>query len=103
MYKILFTEGAYHKIDMYSLQYRKYFEELYGDTWIWNERTILDNYTLEAEERYFQIVDTISEKLSNSHISFKDNETLIKWRSKILLVSFIDSKDTRIITDLDIR
>lgn len=30
-------------------------------------------------------------------------EAIVKWRSKILIVSFYDDEGTRVITDLDIR
>lgn len=103
MFKVNILPRAYQKIDMYVLNYRNYFEDLYRDSGIWNEEKIISSYCQEAEERYFHILDILSEKLSNPIISYPDNTTLIRWRSKILLVSFIDDENTRIITDLEIR
>ena len=63
MYKVSFTKWAYNAIDEYALHYRKYFEALYQDTWIWEEEKIVNNYIIESEEKYFQIADTIEERL----------------------------------------
>jgi len=45
----------------------------------------------------------ISDKLSNPVISYSEQQTIIRWKSKILLVSFRDENETRNITDLEIR
>jgi len=103
MFKVTFTENAYQGIDMYVYRYRSYFENLYKDTGVWEENTIIDNYIIESEERYFQIVDTIAKVLQDDIITYTQNETLIKWRSKILLVFFQEKENTRIITGISIR
>lgn len=103
MFNIKILPQAYQKIDMYVLNYRNYFEDLYKDSGIWDEEKIISSYCQEAEERYFQILDILKEKLSDTVITYPNNTTIIRWRSKILLVSFQDEDDTRIITDLEIR
>ena len=103
MFKIKILPNAYQKIDIYVLNYREYFEELYKDSGIWNEEKIISTYYNEAEERYFQILDALEERLSNPLISYPNNSAIIRWRSKILLVSFLDESAIRIITDLEIR
>jgi hypothetical protein len=90
MFKISISPKAYLKIDMYVLKYREYFEELFQDSGIWEEQKIIHNYQLDSEERYFQILDTLESTLSNPLISYQNNTTIIRWRSKILLVSFRD-------------
>ncbi len=103
MYNIVFNKVVYKKIDRYTEIYRKYFEEFYQDSWIWEEEKIINNYIIESEDRYFQILEEIKNKLSDPIITYMENKAIISWRSKILLVSFKDIDNTRIITDLDIR
>jgi len=53
--------------------------------------------------RYHEIADAIQEKLSDMIISYTENETIIRWRTKILIVNFSEKDNTRTVTDLDIR
>ena len=103
MYKIIFSENFWNTLGKYSDSYLNYFEELYSDSWIWSEDIIIDYYGKESRIRYTEIVDIVEEKLSNPLISYHNQTAIIRWRSKILLVSFIDDENTRIITDLEIR
>ena len=103
MYRVFFTSEAYTQVDNYVLNYRKYFGELYQDTGVWEEDKIINNYIVESEERYFQILDTVYLTLEKSLPSYPNNQAIIRWRSKILLVSFRETDDTRIIIDIEIR
>lgn len=103
MFKVYLEPQAYHKIDSYIISYSNYFERLFQDSWVWEESTIISNYCIESEERYFQILKALELKLSNPIISYSNNEAIIKWRSKILLVSFREKWDTRTITHIEIR
>ena len=103
MLKVIFTKKAYEQIDIYTEKYRSYHRDLYKDSWIWNEEKIIDNYFEDSREKYFQIVDEIVKRLENPVISYTDNEAIIKWRTKILIVNFKDEWETRIITDISIR
>lgn len=103
MYKITFTGKALDEIDKYSKSYKNYYKKLYEDSWIWAEKQIKDAYVKESIFRYDEIVENISLKLSASIVTYPNNQAIIRWRSKILLVSFKDRWDTRTITDLKIR
>jgi len=103
MYKILFHTKASGSIKLYTDLYRNYYKELFIDTEIWSVEQIVDGYNQESRKRYQEIADIIEQTLSNPIISYSKNETLIKWKSKILLVSFQEKGDTRIITDISIR
>ena len=103
MKKIIITQEVFEVVELYVRKYRFYYQDLFEDTGIWNAKQIVQWYQNESIRRYSEILEVISGKLSNSIISYSDNTTLIRWRSKILLVSFVDEWDTRIITDLEIR
>ena len=103
MLKVSFRKSALNSVDIYVKWYRSYHEDLYQDSWIWDEQKIIDLYADESVERYDQILDTITDRLENPVISYTDNEAIIKWRTKILIVNFKDDWDARIITDISIR
>lgn len=103
MHKIVFWEKFWESLENYIDMYLKYYETIFSDTGIWSQDAIIENYKLDSQKRYTEIVDIIEKKLSNPIISYQDNSTIIRWRSKILLVSFRDEWDSRIITDLEIR
>lgn len=103
MLKVNFSSKATKSLKQYSDNYLNYYEDLYSDSWIWSQDKIIDWYILESIQRYNEIVDSIEAKLGEDIVSYNDNEVIIRWRSKILLVSFKDAWDTRIITDIEIR
>lgn len=103
MFKVILNKNTIKKLQSYSKNYRNYFEEIYSDTWIWNEDTIIESYLKESIFRYEEIKTKIISRLSDSIITRKNNQAIIRWRSKILIISFQDSWDTRTITDLEIR
>jgi len=105
MHKVIFTDRALDVIDRYSLKYREYFEELYSDTGIWSESEIRDYYRRESLQRMNEIIDLITQKLSEESVLGRSSDDIIgiSWRSKILLVSWYEVGDTRMITDLSIR
>lgn len=103
MCNITFSSNVERILQKYFLSYLKYFQELYSDSGIFWEDIIIKNYVDESEKRYVEIIDLIEEKLSNLHISYIKNTAVIRWRSKILLVTFIDENNIRKIIDLEIR
>lgn len=103
MYKILISPDAINTIKEYSTKYRSYFENIYLDSWIWSQDKIIDWYKAESVTRYKEIRTVIKKHLENNIVSYVNNEAILKWRSKILLVSFIEQWNTRIITDIEIR
>lgn len=96
-------EKAVAKIKKYTEDYRAYFEEVYKDSWIWSEDTIIQTYLQESENRYLEIRTILKTKLESEVISYKNNSAIIKWKSKILLVTFKDNWNSRTITDIEIR
>jgi len=103
MYNIVFSKKVESSIKSYTDTYREYFEKLYEDSWIWSHKKIVDWYKSEALNRYIEIMDIIESTLSHSIVSYSKNETIIKWRSRILLISFSDLWDIRTINSLEIR
>jgi hypothetical protein len=103
MHKVTFHKTALIQVDIYIESYRTYHENVYQDSWIWSEDIIIDSYKKESIFRYDEILEIISNTLSNPIVSFTMNKSVIRWRTKILLVSFRDSWETRTITDIEIR
>jgi len=103
MYKVNVTKRVIEKIQKYIKSYRWYHEDLYLDSGVWNEELIIDGYFQEAKNRYKEIRFTLENKISQAIPSYLNNQAIIRWRSKILVVSFRERDDTRIITDLEIR
>lgn len=103
MYRVNIAKRAIEKIQKYITNYRWYHEELYLDSGVWNEELIIDGYFQEAKNRYKEIRFILEDKLSQDIPSYPNNQAIIRWRTKILVVSFREKGDTRIITDLEIR
>lgn len=103
MFKVNILSKPISQIQKYIKSYRIYHEELYQDSWIWGEEEILRNYEIEAWNRYIEIKTLLQTQLSHSIVSYSNDETIIRWRSKILLVSFKEKWDTRTITHIEIR
>ncbi|MDA9129385.1 hypothetical protein N9J72_02835 [Candidatus Gracilibacteria bacterium] len=103
MYNIIFNSKVRERIIQYTNRYLDYYFELYQDSGIWSHDSIIQGYENESLKRYKEIFDTLENTLSNTVITYPNNQAIIRWRSKILIVSFRDSGDTRIITDLEIR
>ncbi len=103
MKKIIFKWNALEKVNIYSENYSNYYEELYQDSWLWNENQIIEWYREEWKRRQSSIFKTIANHLQNEIITFPNNEALIRWRTKIIIVKFFDDGDLRVVEDLDIR
>ena len=103
MYNVVFDPLAYIWIDRYIVEYTRYYENLYSDTGIWSEDEIIDSYCREGYARYDEIVDTITHTLENDIISYMKNETLLRWRTRVIIVKFSDEWSQRVVTDIEIR
>lgn len=44
MKQVLFTKKSKEKISLYFANYKKYYIELYEDSWIWSKDLIVKNY-----------------------------------------------------------
>ncbi len=101
---VLFRRKAKLRIQRYADNYKNYYQNLYQDGGIFWEEQILDYYEKESKKRHREIVKTIEKLLSNSIISYQNNETFIRWKSKIIIIKFSDLDDeTRVVEDLEIR
>lgn len=104
MYKVEISKKAIWKIDTYIARYVRYYDEMFSDSWILNENQIIQMYIEESRVRYQEIKQILQDKLSNPHISYIKNTVVLRWRSKVLIVSFEDSNNfVRRIIDLEIR
>jgi hypothetical protein len=103
MHKVIFSLEAISMVQSYIRRYRLYYEELYSDSGLWNEDMIIEGYRAEAIKRYEEIFDIIEVHLEKEIVSYMRDETIIKWRSRVLLVSFEDEGNIRTITHIQIR
>ena len=104
MFKVAFSSASLEKINQYIDSYTSYYEDTFMDCWIWSEIKIINTYKREGVFRYHEILEIINKKFGSSlPSSYQDNEVVIKWRSKKLLVSFTENQGTRIITKLEIK
>lgn len=97
MYKVLFAEDVYLYLSLYFKNFRKYYEALYEDSWIWSESQIIDWFILESKQRRKEIINFLSSSLSWESIfgSKFDNTIILKWRSKYIFVSWVENKNKR--------
>lgn len=103
MPKVVFDDLALSGVNRYIEKYTEYYEELYSDTWLWNEFQIIESYKREWYARYDEIIDSIVNILWNEVISYIHNETMIRWKSKIIIVRFHDEWALRIVEKIEIR
>lgn len=103
MFKIVFSPEVVQVVQTYIVRYMSYYEDLYGDSDIWWEEQIIEGYRAEATSRYDEIFSIIESSLEWEIVSYVKNETIIRWRTKVLLASFSDEDDIRSITHLEIR
>jgi hypothetical protein len=102
MRKVIFSEDVIASIDRYIFQYKQYFRDLYSDTGIFSEETILEQYEKEAKARHREIFARIVDRLGEDTVYGRtpDNVLLISWRSKTLRIRWEDEGDIRKIEEL---
>lgn len=101
--KVIYSIKAKLVLLEYSEKYKKYYNELFKDSWIWSQNVILEKYNFDAKLRIEEIVDLIEEKLSDDLIKYSDNIAKIKWRSRTLIIKFTDIWEERKINYLEIK
>jgi len=99
---IIIKPWATQSIQNYITRYGFYYQDLYEDSGLWNEDMIISWYIDEARNRYHEIHDIISTTLQNNIIVYLDNIAIIKWRSKMLQVQFVDEWNDRIVLSINI-
>lgn len=104
MYNIVYLPESLLSIEWYIIAYRDYFLEIYSDTGIWSEKEIKEQYILISDARHEEILTLIEERLPPDAVigQSAENRVKIPWRSKFLVVSWKEEKNTREITHIDI-
>lgn len=107
MYKIEYDKKALLSIDSYNIFYKRYFQELYEDSWLLWEEEIINWYIKEANNRSEEIFNLISDTFSRDELLWKrlDDTFILRWRTKYLFIKYKEdkTKKVRIILDLEIR
>lgn len=73
MFSIKYSDIFYSSLDLFINSYKNTFIKLYSDTWIVDEKIIIDSYVYLWNSLYNTIISKIDHKLK---------EDLILWRSK---------------------
>jgi len=94
MYKVSLTNNSIDYLWDYFDKYRKYFENLYQDSWIWSENQIINSYINEAKNRKIEVLNLIKNTLEEENVLWrKDNYSIIiKWRTKYIFIDFEEDK-----------
>ncbi len=92
MYKVEYTTNPINAIDMYTIHYREYYEDLYSDTGVYGERQIIDIYLQNAIDRQTEIYNLIEQRLSPDLVLGRtiENTLFLSWRSKTLFIAWED-------------
>lgn len=97
MYKVFFKDEVSKYILNYFENYRKYYEDLFEDSWIWSEDQIIKWYIDESLNRHNELKSMIIDTLKDEKILWvKNNYSIIlKWRTKYLFIDFKEDADLR--------
>jgi hypothetical protein len=68
MYKVVFENLVYNKIDKFIDWYTNIFLKMFNDTWIYNEYLIVDEYRKRSIKLNEEIYNSIFSKLSSDVI-----------------------------------
>jgi len=107
MYKVFFGKETSQYILNYFENYRKYYENLYEDSWIWSENQIIKSYIDESLNRHNELKNVIIYTLQNDNILWRknDNFTIIRWRTKYLFIYYEEDSNIkeRFVLNITIR
>ena len=107
MYKVKFNISVQEYLSGYFKLYRKYYEDLYKDSWLWNEDQIINWYIQESIKRKEEIIDLLEESISNEKILWRTfkNTLFIKWKTKYIFIKWMEKENikTRYIISIEIR
>ena len=107
MYKVYFKKDTSKYMLNYFENYRKYYELLFQDSWIWSENQIINWYIDESLNRHIELKSFIINKLKEENILWKksNNSIIIKWRTKYLFIEFDENFELkqRYVLSLSIR
>ncbi len=107
MYKVKFNLKIQEYLSWYFKLYREYYENLYKDSWLWNESQIITWYINESIKRKEEIIYLIAYKISSENILWRtlENTIIINWRTKYIFIEWDENIDlkTRYIISIEIR
>ncbi|MCH8518307.1 hypothetical protein LAT59_00890 [Candidatus Gracilibacteria bacterium] len=105
MYKVEFEEGVYDYLTAYFTSFCRYYESLYEDSGLWNEDMIIDGYVREANLRKDDIIFSLEKYLSQDIILGRrtDSESIYRWRTKYIFITWIQEGNMRIVKHIEIR
>jgi len=105
MYKVKFHTRVQNYLSEYFRNYREYHEELYQDSWLWNEDMIIEWYIKESTNRKQEIITKIETLFSENEILWKtpENTIFIRWKTKYMFIEWSENSNTRYIEKLEMR
>lgn len=107
MYRVFFKSETSEYILNYFENYRKYYENLFEDSWIWTENQIIKWYIDESLNRHNELKTLIINTLKKENVLWrKDNYSIIiKWRTKYLFIDFEEDNEwkERFVVSISIR
>lgn len=107
MYRVLLTNKSISYLWNYFDLYRRYYEELYQDSWIWSENQIINSYIDESKNRKMEVLKLIKETLQEENILWRTNDysIIIRWKTKYIFVDFTEDNDLkeRFVNSISIR
>ena len=107
MYQIQYNKKVENYLSKYFKIYREYYENLYMDSWLWNENQIIKWYIDESINRKNDIITSINNIIWEDEVLWKtlDNTIFITWRKKYIFVEWLDDNinKTRYIKNIEIR
>jgi hypothetical protein len=91
----------------YFENYRRYYENLFEDIWIWSENQIIDLYIEESLNRHNELKSLITNTLKEESILWRkqDNSIIVRWRTKYLFIEFLENDELkeRYVSSVSIR
>ena len=97
MYKVYFKNETSKYILSYFENYRRYYENLFEDSWIWSEDQIIKWYIDESLNRHNElkilIIKTLKEE-KNLWVK-NGNSMIIKWRTKYIFIDFEEDNNLK--------
>jgi len=88
MFKVKFSLESVEKIDFFIEKYLKIFEKRFSDTWIFNEKIILEVYRQKSIEFKNEIYNSIEDVFWNSEILWYKSLENNKRRSWITIGNY---------------
>ncbi len=106
MFNIKYSKEAFLSVDKFIVYLKKYYKNIYFDTWIINEDQIVTNYVLKTEELFDEIINVIESTINKKvfwEITYKNNNKtesrlVVKVRSYIIVV-ILEKQDL----DIDVK